>query len=164
MVQCFALIYLLSDLRLFKFQNKLATTLVQFSFVSLALKLILQLFSALPAVATLAYNYRNFVIAYLHLVLLGCISLFLIGWSIKSFAVPVTKTLGTGMALFMIGFVCTELLLIATSLGGMINCTIPYYNLLLLGFSVLLPVGIANIVLSFRPGLDSNNLVQLSPT
>ena len=152
LVQCFALIYLLRDLRLFKFENGLATTLVQFSFASLALKILLQFFSAIPAVAVLAYNYRNFVIAYLHLVLLGCISLFLIGWSMKSFSVAITKASRTGIALFIIGFVCTELLLIAAPLGGIINYTIPYYSWLLLALSILLPVGIAIVAMSFRQG------------
>jgi hypothetical protein len=152
LVQCFALIYLFRDLQKVKFENKLVTTLVLLSFFSLALKMILQLLSALPAIATLAYNYRNFVIAYLHLVLLGCISLFLIGWIIKLFAVDVTQTLRTGIVAFMMGFISTELLLIAAPLSKMIYYTIPHYNLLVLAFSFLLPAGIAIVAMSIRPG------------
>ena len=148
-VQCVALIYLFQDLRLFKFENKLATILVKFPFASVVLKILLQLLSALPAVAVLAYNYRNFVIAYLHLVLLGCVSLFLIGWGLKSFDVANNKALRTGIAIFVIGFVCMELFLIAAPLSSMINYTIPFYNLLLLTLSILLPLGIALVAWSF---------------
>jgi hypothetical protein len=149
LIQCFALIYLFCDLQKVKFENKLVTSLVLLSFFSLALKMILQLLSALPAVATLAYNYRNFVIAYLHLVLLGCISLFLIGWSIKLFAVEVTQNLRTGIVVFMMGFISTELLLIASPLSAMVHYSIPHFSLWLLAFSILLPMGVAMVARRF---------------
>ena len=72
------------------------------------------------------------------------------GWSMKSFAVAVTKASQTGMALFIIGFVCTEVLLIAAPFGGMIQYTIPYYSLLLFALSNLLSVGIAMVAYNFR--------------
>lgn len=146
LIQCFALIYLLRDLRLFRFENKLATTLVQFSFASLSLKIILQVFSAIPVVATLAYNYRNFVIAYLHLVLLGCISLFLLGWIIRSFNVAVTQTLKTGISLFVIAFIFTEFLLISFPLSIMMDYNLPLYSLLIFLLSILLGLGIAMFI------------------
>lgn len=49
----------------------------------IVLKLMLQLLSAHPFVAALAYELRPLVIAYLHLVLAGIISLFLMVWYIE---------------------------------------------------------------------------------
>jgi hypothetical protein len=151
LLQCCALIFLLRDVRLMALKNKLVKLLVHVSIASLALKMVLQFLSAWPLVADLAYLYKNFVIAYLHLVLLGCISLFLIGWSIRSFAVAVTYTLKTGIAFFLIGFVSIEVLLIAFPLSGMLHYSIPHYNLLLLAFSILLPVSVAMLARSFFP-------------
>lgn len=48
--------------------------------VSLIIKLILQLVSVVPVVAQLAFHVRFYVIAYLHLVLIGVVSFFLLGW------------------------------------------------------------------------------------
>jgi hypothetical protein len=149
LLQYGALVLLLRDVRMMPLKNKLVKFLVHVSIVSLALKMLLQLASAWPLVADLAYLYRNFVVAYLHLALLGCISLFLIGWSIRSFEVAVTPSLGAGITLFMIGFVCTEVLLIAFPLGEMIHYTISYYSLWLLGFSILLPIGVAMLQRAF---------------
>ncbi|QLH31640.1 MAG: hypothetical protein HWD62_03660 [Cyclobacteriaceae bacterium] len=44
------------------------------------LKLLLQLLSAWPSVALLAYGNRSYIIAYLHLVLIGVVTFFLIAW------------------------------------------------------------------------------------
>lgn len=48
--------------------------------VALVTKLLLQLVSVVPAVAQLAFEVRFYVIAYLHLVLIGVVSFFLLGW------------------------------------------------------------------------------------
>lgn len=47
---------------------------------SLVVKLVLQLVSVVPVVAQLAFDVRFYVIAYLHLVLIGVVSFFLFGW------------------------------------------------------------------------------------
>ena len=142
-IQCAALYFLLRDLRLLNFTNKPLKTLVYLSFISLSTKIILQLVSAFPDIALLAYHHRNFVIAYLHLVLLGFTSLFLLGWIIKVYAVTVNRELKAGIGLFIIAFVCSELLLIASPVANILGYQIPVYALLLLLFSMLLPLGIA---------------------
>lgn len=71
-------------------------------FVAIAcflLKLVLQLVSAFPAVAMLAYEVRYFVIAYLHLVLLGMLTFLLLFWYQEEFKV---KALTQTSALFLI--------------------------------------------------------------
>lgn len=47
---------------------------------ALIVKLLLQLVSVVPVVAQLAFEVRFYVIAYLHLVLIGVVSFFLLGW------------------------------------------------------------------------------------
>lgn len=48
--------------------------------IALIIKLLLQLVSVIPVVAQLAFEIRFYVIGYLHLVLIGVISFFLLGW------------------------------------------------------------------------------------
>ncbi len=56
--------------------------LLAVSLFSFVVKLLLQTLSAHPVIAQVAYTIRNYVMAYLHLVLLGMISTFLIAWCI----------------------------------------------------------------------------------
>jgi hypothetical protein len=74
------------------------------------LKLVLQLISAFPPVAMLAYEVRYFVIGYLHLVLLGMLTFLLLFWYQEEFEV---KALTRTSALFLIiCFVLSEVLML----------------------------------------------------
>jgi hypothetical protein len=76
------------------------------------LKLILQAISALPAIAAMAYEHRNFLIAYLHLVMLGFVTVF--AWSVimRTLGERVSRSLTTPFAVFLSSFVISELLLV----------------------------------------------------
>ena len=142
-LQCIAVFFLMLDIHPVSFENKFIKTLIHFSLGSLVVKALLQLFSALPLVARLAYEQRNFVIAYLHLVLLGFISLFLIGWLIKHYAVTITAKLKTGMFLFLVAFICSEILLVIWPVSNIKGFSFPEYSVSLLLASLFLPIGIA---------------------
>ena len=142
LVQCFALVYLIKDLRLINLKDKVIKALIHISFVSIAVKIILQFLSAWPLIAALAFQQRNFVIAYLHLVLLGSISSFLIAWIFRSYSILISGPVRTGVALFIIAFVCTELLLVAWPLSWLFHVSFTNYALSMLLLSSLLPVGI----------------------
>jgi len=90
--------------------SALAKILFSVSFLSFAVKVVLQTFSAHPFVAWLAYETRSYVMAYLHLVLLGMISTFLLAWSVEM--KWIRKPPKSVIVLFLIGFVAMELLLI----------------------------------------------------
>lgn len=84
--------------------------IVLFSF---ALKLMLQLLSSHPDVAQLVYEWRPVVIAYLHLVLLGVISLFLFSWYLEMNFIGKFAGEKT-LILFLISFTGMEMCLILT--------------------------------------------------
>lgn len=113
------------------------------AFISFAIKLVLQAFSAHPWIARLAYEVRNYVLAYLHLVLIGMISGFLLGWSIeKKWIREPNKSV---LVLFLIGFVGMELIMVnPIPLNDRI---INFANLLFL-FSSLLVIAIGFITVS----------------
>lgn len=78
-----------------------------------AAKLVLQLVSATPVVALLAYALRPVVIAYLHLVLVALVSLFLFVWYLESgfLAIRPGKKI---MLLFLVSFTGMEACLVLT--------------------------------------------------
>ena len=137
--------YLLADVR----RSHVVKTfpLLRLSLGALLVKLVLQLLSALPAVALLAYHQRNFVIAYLHLVLLGFISLF-----VFAVALPKNAFSRFGVRTFLFSFVTTEALLVLNASSGFIPVELPYFPHLLFAFSVAFPVGIVCMLWSLRPG------------
>jgi branched-subunit amino acid transport protein AzlD len=149
LLQVAALFYLLKDLKGFKL-----ATLMQLALAAFIIKICLQLLSALPFIALLAYEHRNFVIAYLHLALLGSISFFLFHFCFEAFALR-TRSIKVGLSLFLLSFIATEILLVLFSLGSVIGFGIPNYNLLLLLCSILFPGGLLLITLSIRKKLRS---------
>lgn len=111
--------------------------------LSFAIKLVLQGLSAHPWIARLAYEVRNYVLAYLHLVLIGMISAFLLGWSMeKKWVREPTKLI---LALFLIGFAGMELIMISPLPWN--DRIINFANLLFL-FSSLLVIAIGYITFS----------------
>lgn len=80
------------------------------SFVALLIKTLLQTASALPLIARMAYENRNYVMAYLHLVLLGMISSFLLASAIQQRTIAVVNRFN--LTILAVGFVGMELSLI----------------------------------------------------
>jgi hypothetical protein len=80
--------------------------------VALCIKTILQLISAHPDIARLAYEVRPFVIGYLHLVVIGVVTFFLMGWYLEK---KVVRTSSFIIILFITGFLGSELIMIFSS-------------------------------------------------
>ncbi|WP_187478369.1 hypothetical protein [Amniculibacterium sp. G2-70] len=89
-------------------------------------KIILQLGSNIPAVNQFAFGFRNIVIAYLHLVLLMCVSAFLVGQMLASNLFSLSKALLLGVQFFLLGVFLNELVLGSMGLLSTIYFTIPY--------------------------------------
>lgn len=140
-MQLAALYYLWRDARHFKASHKWLQPLLVFALVAFAGKMILQFLSAFPYFADMAYANRNFVIAYLHLVLLGVVSIFAMATAFQHFYIRHSLNIKTGLVFFFVAFITTELLLVAFAAGNMLHFSIPYYTEQLLFFSLGLPVG-----------------------
>jgi hypothetical protein len=136
LLQAIGLVYLIKDIKPMQWSKSWLNRLLLLSFVAFGLKVILQIFSALPSVASLAYQNRNFVIAYLHLVLLGFISAFFFARIFAS--LQNIKAVKQGLSFFLVSFFTTELLLLANAF----SFAVPYYTQLLLVFTLLFPLGI----------------------
>ncbi|MCB0685796.1 MAG: hypothetical protein KDC53_04705 [Saprospiraceae bacterium] len=119
-LQIFALYYFFRILRechqqIKKFIKTPAYKLWKFTFYLLTLKIVMQSLVAIPKLAIVSYTIRNFVIGFIHLLMLGIVSLFLIGL-VRQFRKDEGTLEKFGVSLFLIGFVSTEVALFTQGL------------------------------------------------
>jgi hypothetical protein len=107
--------------------------LLTLALLCFGLKLALQALSALPWAAQWAYAQRHLVVAYLHLVFIGVITFFLLGWAIRHGALRPSRV---GLGLLVMGFVLSETALVAQSLVQAGGGSLPHFGGVLLGLSV----------------------------
>jgi hypothetical protein len=112
------------------------------AFIFLSLKIVVQALVAIPALAVVSYTIRIFVVGFIHLLMLGVISLFLFG-AFHQAREKTAKPEKVGINLFLIGFLTTELLLF---IQGILLWTewgyLPSYHFIILFASLFFPVGI----------------------
>jgi hypothetical protein len=112
------------------------------SAVAFAIKLLLQAGSTIPALSTWAYGFRPIVIGYLHLILLGFISLFIIGYGIYERQIALSRNVTFGAWTFIAGIILNELLLLIEGLGAISFTAIPYVNELLFSAAIVMFAGL----------------------
>jgi hypothetical protein len=141
LIQFFALVVLSKLLRQISDElkhnfSKASVLFLCVVFISFVLKLCLQFASAFPLVAQMAYEVRPLVIAYLHLVLLGLISLLIFVWYLETGLID--AALGkTAIVLFVISFIGMELGLVFSPWWSTIFGTaVPISSTLILTFSI----------------------------
>ena len=113
-----------------------------------SIKFTLQLGSTIPAVSQLAFGFRSIVIAYLHLVLLAFISLFLVTYAYMTKLSIFNKYSFAGIAIFVVGILLNELLLGIQGIASIGYILIPFINESLFFVSLLLMSGIGIILMS----------------
>ena len=111
------------------------------SAVALTAKLFLQLGSTIPSLSDLAFGFRPIVIGYLHLVLLGVISLFLLGSMFSEDYFYNNKRSVTGVFIFAGAVILNEVLLMVQGVSAITYTSIPFINEMLLGTALLLFTG-----------------------
>ena len=149
------LVLLVLFVRLIKFKmNKvinvdgfLVVNLYRFAVLSFVLKTICQASSIFPEFANAVYGHRNFVIGFIHLLMLGVVSGFLFAFILKNNLLSYSKTAYLGIYSFLGGFVLTELMLLIQGYKFFTGSgLLPNYYQLLFYFSILLPFGIALVL------------------
>lgn len=114
------------------------------------LKTILQVISITPSLEFFAFSNRNIVIAYMHLVLIGTLSLGFISIFIQRGWIPIDPLSRTGFLLLLLGFFITEMALIHSALSG------DGHPMILLIFSGSMLTGILLILFSVRSSSGFN--------
>lgn len=112
--------------------------LILFISFALSAKFLLQLGSTIPAISKLAFGFRPIIIAYLHLILLAIISLFLLFYIYVNNFIAVNKKTILGLILFSIGVVLNEVVLGIQGVASFSYTLIPNINESLFGVAILL--------------------------
>ncbi|MDX5348878.1 MAG: hypothetical protein LPK19_16715 [Hymenobacteraceae bacterium] len=138
-----------------KFSNW-SIALLGFSALAFVLKIVMQAATAFPYMADLAYKIRHLIIGYLHLVLIGFISLFLLAFFIQQSWLSLKSWLsGFGLTAFLTAFVLSEGLLFLQGLMFWMRAgALPHYDQLLFAISVFLPLG---LILFSIPQIEFSN-------
>jgi hypothetical protein len=123
-------------------------TLLYLSALAFTIKLILQSGSIHPELSHLSYGFRPIIIGYLHLVLLGVTSIFLLGYIISFELISINKLLITGIFIFVFGVIINELLLMIQGVSALSYTAIPFINEMLLGAAIILFSGILIMLIS----------------
>lgn len=115
------------------------------SMAAFALKMFLQAFTIIPSLSNLIFSNRPVIIAFLHLVLLGFVSLYLLAHVIQSRLVKLQGIAPFAIVVFITGVIVNEIILFVQGLAVMFMISIAMVNWLLLGAAALLLAGAALI-------------------
>ena len=127
---------------------------------ALSIKLLLQLGSTYPSLSTLAFGFRPIIIGYLHLVLLGVITLFIIGYMVTKGFVSMKRKSLVGICIFVTGIIFNEILLMEQGLEGFEYEIIPYSGELLLVAAGIMFSGILLFLISqFQHKISENSFL-----
>jgi hypothetical protein len=112
--------------------NIITKWVLALSSVALSIKFILQVCSTIPALSELAYGFRPIVIGYLHLILLGVITLFIIGYIMSLQIFSENILIIRGIRIFTLSVVLNEVFLMIQGVTAMNFNEVPFMNELLL--------------------------------
>jgi hypothetical protein len=120
--------------------------------LALSIKLLLQAVSVIPSLSQLAFGFRPIIIGYLHLVLLGVITLFIIAYAIAFKLILLDKITKAGVILFTAGIILNEALLMIQGITDMGYTPLRFINQLLLIAAIVLFSGmiVVNLGQQFR--------------
>jgi len=108
----------------------------------LSIKFLLQLGITIPALSQLAFGFRPIVIAYLHLVLLAFVTLFLLFYIYAIHLILINKSIKIGIITFTIGVLLNEIILAIQGIASFSYTVIPYANEMLFGAAIMMTFGI----------------------
>jgi len=130
-----------------------------FSGVAIAatLKFTLQGLSVIPSLGELSYSFRPIVVAYLHLVLLVVISLFIIAYAYAQGSLKSNRLAAVSTVTVVAGILLNELLLTAQGLSEMAAAPIDHLPLFLMGAAGVILIGFMSLLWSQRSDCSNPN-------
>lgn len=139
-----------------------ADLLIGAGILSLILKVLIQAAVAIPVIAVISYTIHNYVIGFIHLILLGSITMTTVGILLKVGVLPLNKISSMGWKGFLGTFIITEFILfLQGTLLWMKFGFVQYYYEILFGFTILFPISIITILLGTIKGF-SNSITKYS--
>lgn len=122
-----------------------------FALLAFVLKIIMQALSVIPSITHFAFGFRPIVIGYLHLVLLGLVSFFLVGFFLQQGLVRQdTRLAKAGVWIFIASVVANEVLLMVQGLFSIWYMAVRFANHLLFALAILIFAGLAMMLAGQR--------------
>ena len=121
-------------------------------FIGLTIKIIVQFAVVIPYLGKIAYTIRNYVIGFIHLILLGSITflLFAVAAQLKLLNIH-SKGIQNGLTILFAGVLLSELLLFLQGTFLWIGFGfIPFYYEIIFAVSLLMPLGVALLFINTR--------------
>ena len=135
--------------------SRLALHLLLIVALATTAKFLLQLGSTIPALSKLAFGFRPVVIAYLHLILLAIISVFIVSYLYLFNFMRRSTVTKTGLVLFVIGVYFNEIVLGVQGIASFSYTMVPYANEMLFAIAALILVSILVLLVSQRKTLKT---------
>jgi hypothetical protein len=117
-----------------------------FAAAALTIKFSLQLGSVVPEISKLAFGFRTIVIAYLHLVLLAVITVYLIAYLYNFGLMRNIRQAGNALILFTSGIFLTEFLLLIQGVASFTYIVVPYANEILFVLALVMATGAGMLI------------------
>lgn len=137
-----------------KLHKTILPTYIKFTLALIAIaytsKLLLQLGSTIPEISTLAFGFRPIVIAYLHLVLLGIISVFLLTYIMGFIFQETSLSLRLFFLCFAAGVYLNEIALGIQGIASLSYTLVPYMNHILFIVSLWMMLSLAGLFVKFK--------------
>lgn len=131
---------------------------LKFAGFCLTLKFVFQLLSVIPSLSQFVFGVRYIIIAYLHLVLLGVITLFLLYYIYVNQFLSLNKSIKGGLILFAIGIFLNEFILAIQGISVFGYILLPDINTFLFGAALLLFLSIGWVTL--RTLTERNKILE----
>jgi hypothetical protein len=112
---------------------------------ALGIKLVLQLASTVPSLSIYIFGFRPIIIGYLHLVLLGVITLFIIGYIINNSYCYYTNTVSVAIKLFTAGIIFNELFLMIQGIMALGYSSFAHIDIYLFGAGLFMFVSLITL-------------------
>lgn len=129
--------------------------------LALTVKLSLQMVSVVPSLSTLTVGFRPIVIGYLHLVLLGVITIFLIGFYVAVNHVY-SRPFYTGTTIFVAGIIINEILLMIEGAAALTYTSIPFINEMLFVAALIMFSGLLVLNVSIKNRINEEPYTLLA--
>jgi hypothetical protein len=141
--------------------NSFSKLIIWLFFIALNFKIIFQVLGNIDSIQTFVILSKStVVIGFIHLVMLGILSLFIFWFFSLYKIIIISKLFKIGLLIFILGISLSELTLFGQSLFIYFQqISILNYNLLLFIFSSLMPIGILIILIAFLK-VKNNKILQ----
>lgn len=115
--------------------------------LAFVLKIIFQALSVIPSITHFAFGFRPIVIGYLHMVLLGMVSFFLLGFFLQEKLIRHDSALArAGVSVFVAAVIINEILLMLQGVASIWMRSFPLVNTLLFFAAVLIFTGVGLVL------------------